>query len=58
MRFRNCSAPVGASGAQRTDWEVPTDADLAIDTADITPEEGAQAVILHLERKGYVAPSR
>jgi len=39
-------------------YEVPTDADLAIDTSDITPEEGAQAVILHLERKGYIATSR
>jgi len=39
-------------------YEVPQDADLAIDTSDITPEEGAQAVILHLERKGYIATSR
>ncbi|MBM4033465.1 MAG: bifunctional sulfate adenylyltransferase/adenylylsulfate kinase [Planctomycetes bacterium] len=39
-------------------YEVPADADLAIDTADITPEEGAQAIILHLEKKGYIAPSR
>lgn len=39
-------------------YEVPADADLAIDTTDITPEEGAQAIILHLEKKGYIAPSR
>jgi len=36
---------------------VPEDADLAIDTTDITPEQGAQSVILHLERKGYIAPA-
>lgn len=39
-------------------YEVPQDADLAIDTTDITPEEGAQSVILHLEKKGYIAPSK
>ncbi len=38
-------------------YEVPEDADLAIDTTDITPEQGAQSVILHLERKGYIAPA-
>jgi sulfate adenylyltransferase len=39
-------------------YEVPADAELSIDTSDITPEEGAQAIILHLERKGCIAPSR
>jgi len=38
-------------------YEAPEDADLAIDTTDITPEQGAQSVILHLERKGYIAPA-
>lgn len=35
-------------------YEAPGDADLAIDTTDLTPEEAAQAVILHLEREGYI----
>ncbi len=39
-------------------YEVPADADLVIDTTDISPEEGAQAIILHLEKKGYIAGSR
>jgi len=37
-------------------YEEPTDADLAIDTAKLSPEEAAQAVLLHLEREGYVGP--
>ena len=35
-------------------YEVPTDADLVIDTTSITPEEAAQDVLLHLEREGYI----
>jgi sulfate adenylyltransferase len=35
-------------------YEVPTDADMVIDTTDMTPEEAAQEVILHLEREGYI----
>ncbi len=35
-------------------YEAPENADLAIDTADYTPEESAQKVILHLEREGYI----
>jgi sulfate adenylyltransferase len=35
-------------------YEVPTDADMVIDTTDVTPEEAAQEVILHLEREGYI----
>ncbi|MBS3820509.1 MAG: bifunctional sulfate adenylyltransferase/adenylylsulfate kinase [Planctomycetes bacterium] len=35
-------------------YEEPDDADLKIDTADITPEEAAQQVILHLEKEGYI----
>lgn len=37
-------------------YEAPTDADLAIDTTEMTPEEAAQRVILHLEREGYIGP--
>jgi sulfate adenylyltransferase len=35
-------------------YEVPADADIVIDTADMRPEEAAQEVILHLEREGYI----
>ena len=35
-------------------YEVPEDADLTIDTSDITPEEAANMVILHLEHVGYI----
>jgi len=36
-------------------YEVPGDADMAIDTSDLTPAEAAQEVILHLEREGYIS---
>jgi sulfate adenylyltransferase len=35
-------------------YEVPDDADVAIDTTQLTPEEAAQQIILHLESEGYV----
>jgi sulfate adenylyltransferase len=35
-------------------YEVPEDADVAIDTSDLTPEEAAQEIFLHLEREGYI----
>jgi sulfate adenylyltransferase len=35
-------------------YEVPDDADVVIDTTDITPEEAAQQILLHLEKKGYI----
>jgi sulfate adenylyltransferase len=35
-------------------YEVPSDADVVIDTADLTPEEAAQEIFLHLERHGYI----
>jgi sulfate adenylyltransferase len=35
-------------------YEVPGDADVMIDTADLTPEEAAQEIILHLEREGFI----
>jgi len=37
-------------------YEVPADAELAIDTADMTPEECVQGIVLHLEKEGYIAP--
>jgi sulfate adenylyltransferase len=36
-------------------YETPDDADMAIDTSDLTPAEAAQEVILHLEREGYIS---
>ena len=35
-------------------YEVPDDADLTFDTIGVTPEECAQAIILHLEKEGYI----
>jgi sulfate adenylyltransferase len=35
-------------------YEAPQDADVVIDTSDMTPEEAAQTIILHLEQQGYI----
>ena len=35
-------------------YEEPADAEVVINTADLTPEEAAQEIILHLEREGFV----
>jgi sulfate adenylyltransferase len=35
-------------------YEVPEDAELVIDTADFSPDEAAQEIILYLEREGYI----
>jgi len=35
-------------------YEEPKDAEIVINTADVTPEEGAQAIMLHMEREGYL----
>jgi sulfate adenylyltransferase len=35
-------------------YEVPADADVVADTKDLTPEEVAQQIFLHLERKGFI----
>ena len=35
-------------------YEAPEDAEVVIDTSDMTPDEAAQIVLLHLEREGYV----
>ncbi len=35
-------------------YEAPDDAEVVIDTTDMTPDEAAQIVLLHLEREGYV----
>jgi sulfate adenylyltransferase len=36
-------------------YEAPADADVVIETTQLSPEEAAQQIILHLEREGYVA---
>ena len=38
-------------------YEVPKDAEVVINTADLTPEEAAQEIILHLEREGFIGPN-
>jgi sulfate adenylyltransferase len=35
-------------------YEVPTDADVVIDTGELSAEEAAQEIILHLERQGFI----
>jgi sulfate adenylyltransferase len=35
-------------------YEEPKDADLTIDTTDVSPEEAAQEIVLHLESLGYI----
>ena len=39
-------------------YEEPTDAELHINTADLSPEESAQEIILHLEREGFIGKNR
>lgn len=36
-------------------YEAPDDADLDIDTIDMTPGESVQQIVLHLEREGYIS---
>ena len=35
-------------------YEEPCDADLVIDTTEMSPEEAAHRVVLHVEREGYI----
>ena len=39
-------------------YEEPGDADVVIDTTEISPEQAAQRIILHLESRGYIDASR
>jgi sulfate adenylyltransferase len=39
-------------------YEEPTDAELHINTADLSPEEAAQEIVLHLEREGFIGMNR
>jgi sulfate adenylyltransferase len=38
-------------------YEVPTDAEVTIETESTTPEEAAQQILLHLEHEGYIGPA-
>jgi sulfate adenylyltransferase len=38
-------------------YEEPSDADLVLDTTQLSPEESAQEILLYLERQGYVGAS-
>jgi hypothetical protein len=46
----NCPSFTGISDS----YEVPEDADVTIDTTQLTPEKAAQQIILHLESEGYI----
>ncbi len=35
-------------------YEIPEDADVVLKTTELTPEEAANEILLHLEREGYV----
>jgi sulfate adenylyltransferase len=38
-------------------YEAPEDADVTLDTSDLTPDEAAQEIFLHLERQGFIGAS-
>jgi sulfate adenylyltransferase len=38
-------------------YEIPTDAEVSIDTGELNPEEAAQEIILHLEQQGFIGVS-
>jgi sulfate adenylyltransferase len=38
-------------------YESPADAEVVINTAELSPEEAAQEIILHLEQQGYIGVS-
>jgi sulfate adenylyltransferase len=35
-------------------YEAPEDADVVLPTAELTPEQAAQQILLHLESEGYI----
>ena len=35
-------------------YEAPADADVVINTGELSPEEAAQQIVLHLEREGFI----
>jgi sulfate adenylyltransferase len=38
-------------------YEIPADSEVLIDTSEVTPEEAAQQIFLHLEKQGYIGGS-
>jgi sulfate adenylyltransferase len=38
-------------------YEVPQDADIVVDTSDLTPEEAAEQIFLHLQRMAFIRPN-
>ena len=39
-------------------YEEPADAEVRINTAELSPEESAQEIVLHLEREGFIGMNR
>ncbi len=39
-------------------YEEPKDAEIVINTAEVTPEEAAQAIILYMEREGFIGVNK
>ena len=39
-------------------YEAPEDAEVTINTGELTPGEAAQEIILHLEREGFIGVNR
>jgi sulfate adenylyltransferase len=39
-------------------YEAPNDAEVVIDTANVTPEEAANQILLYLEREGFIGVNR
>jgi sulfate adenylyltransferase len=35
-------------------YEEPNDAEVVINTAEVTPEEATQAIMFHMEREGFI----
>lgn len=38
-------------------YEEPENAEVVLDTTELTPEEAAQRILLHLEREGFIGPN-
>ena len=39
-------------------YETPEDAEIVLDTSDVSPEQAAQRIILHLESEGFIDATR
>ncbi len=36
-------------------YEMPDDSEIAVDTTELSPQEGVQSIVLHLEKEGYIS---